>query len=261
MAIVVGCGLGVLVLAAVSVQRITLVAVIAVAAGIGVVEMFRALRAAGVRPPLIPLLAGTVIMPVLAWRDGLIGLILAGLVTVGAAVVWRLCRRTATYRRDLATTAMIAAYVPLLLSFGVLLVHPADGHVRVLVTLLAVVLSDTGGYAVGVSLGKHPMAPKISPKKSWEGFAGSLLAAALGSALALHLVWEVTLYKGALFGVAIALMAVLGDLTESVFKRRLGMKDMSQLLPGHGGLMDRLDSILFALPTAFLLLILIAPPG
>jgi phosphatidate cytidylyltransferase len=151
MAIVVGCGLGALVLAAVSVRRIALVVVIAVAAGIGVVEMVRALRATGIRPPLIPLLAGAVIMPALAWSNGLVGLILAVLMTVGAAVVWRLCRRTATYRRDLAIAAMIAVYVPLLLSFGVLLVHPADGRVRVLVTLLAVVLSDTGGYAVGAA--------------------------------------------------------------------------------------------------------------
>lgn len=260
MAIVVGCGLGALVLGAVSVRRVILVAVVAVAAGIGVVETGRALRATGIRPPLVPVLAGTVIVPAAAWRNGVVGLMLAVVVTVGGAAVWRLCRRTALYRQDLAAAALLAVYIPVLLSFGVLLVRPDDGAVRVLVTVSAVVLSDTGGYLVGAFLGKHSMAPRISPKKSWEGFAGSLLAAALGSALALRLAWETALYLGAVFGVAIALVAVLGDLTESVIKRRLGIKDMSHLLPGHGGLMDRLDSLLFALPTAFFLLSYIARP-
>jgi phosphatidate cytidylyltransferase len=122
-------------------------------------------------------------------------------------------------------------------------------------------LSDTGGYAAGVFLGKHPMAPTISPKKSWEGFGGSVVAAAGGSAVVLYLWLDVAFYWGLLFGAAIAVVAVLGDLAESMLKRDLRIKDMSQLLPGHGGLMDRLDSILFAVPTAYLLLTLIAPPG
>jgi phosphatidate cytidylyltransferase len=228
-------------------------------AGVGVVELVRALQLAGTRPPLIPLLAGALMMPSLAWTAGVKGMLLGLLVTVAAAALWRLRGEAGGYRRDLTAAVLIVAYVPLLLSFGVLLVEPDDGRLRVLAALLAVVLSDTGGYAVGVRFGKHPMAPTISPKKSWEGFVGSLLTAALGSALALHVALDVAVYKGVIFGVALAVVAVLGDLAESFFKRRLGIKDMSQLLPGHGGLMDRLDSILFALPTAFLLLSLIAP--
>jgi phosphatidate cytidylyltransferase len=136
---------------------------------------------------------------------------------------------------------------------------PEDGADRVLVVLIAVVLSDTGGYAAGVFFGRHPMAPTISPKKSWEGFGGSVVAAAVGSALTCYFLLNIDFWWGAVFGVAISVAAVLGDLGESMLKRDLGVKDMSRLLPGHGGLMDRLDSILFAVPTAYLLLSIFAP--
>jgi phosphatidate cytidylyltransferase len=163
-------------------------------------------------------------------------------------------------RRDLTASVLIAVYVPFLLAFGVLLVEPDDGVWRVLSALIAVVLSDTGGYAAGVFFGKRPMAPTISPKKSWEGFAGSLLAAAIGSALVFFFALHAPFYWGLVYGTAIAAAAVTGDLAESMLKRDIGIKDMSRLLPGHGGLMDRLDSILFAVPTAYLLLSLLAPP-
>jgi phosphatidate cytidylyltransferase len=142
-----------------------------------------------------------------------------------------------------------------------LLVAPDDGNWRVLAALLAVVLSDTGGYASGVFLGKRKMAPSISPGKTWEGFAGSIAAAAVGSAILIFFALDAPFYWGLLFGAVIAVVAVVGDLAESMLKRDLGIKDMSRLLPGHGGLMDRLDSILFAVPTAYLLLTLISPPG
>jgi phosphatidate cytidylyltransferase len=128
----------------------------------------------------------------------------------------------------------------------------------VLCTLFAVVLSDTGGYAAGVFLGKHKMAPSISPGKTWEGFAGSISASAIGSALLLYFLLDIPAYWGLLFGAVISIVAVIGDLAESMLKRDLGVKDMSNLLPGHGGVMDRLDSILFAVPTAYVLFALIA---
>jgi phosphatidate cytidylyltransferase len=140
-----------------------------------------------------------------------------------------------------------------------MLASPADGAKRILAMLIAVVLSDTGGYIVGAKLGRHAMAPSISPKKSWEGLAGSLGAAGLGSALVVSLMFNVAPWWGLLFGLAVSVAAVLGDLTESMIKRDLGVKDMSGLLPGHGGAMDRLDSILFAAPTGYLLLSAIAP--
>jgi phosphatidate cytidylyltransferase len=131
----------------------------------------------------------------------------------------------------------------------------------VLVTLAGVVLSDTGGYAAGVFFGRRPMAPTVSPKKSWEGLAGSLVATAVGAALLLYFLFDVAPWWGAVFGLAVSAASVLGDLGESMIKRDLRVKDMSNLLPGHGGLMDRLDSILFAAPTAYVLLTVIAPPA
>jgi phosphatidate cytidylyltransferase len=264
-AIVVGCSLGAVVLAALYIWKPAFLGVIAAAAGVGIWEMARAIRANGAKPPLVPLLGGGVLMIGLAWFAGSDALTLGLVVTVLASLVWRIGDGAAGFRRDLTATVLIAVYVPFLLGFGALLIRPddggADGSNRVLITLLAVVLSDTGGYAAGVFFGKHPMAPKVSPKKSWEGFAGSVAASAVGSALLLFFLLDVPFYWGVLFGVAIAAVAVIGDLAESMMKRDLRIKDMSQLLPGHGGLMDRLDSILFAVPTAYVLLTIIAPTG
>jgi phosphatidate cytidylyltransferase len=260
-AIAVGVGLGLLVIGTLFLWTPSFVAVIALAASVGIWEMSRALRTADFDPPLIPLLAGGLLMIGLAWNEGPDSLVLGLVVTILAAVVWRLADGVRALRRDLTASVMIATYVPFLLGFGVLLVAPDDGRWRVIAAVLAVALSDTGGYASGVFLGKHKMAPSISPGKTWEGFAGSVLAAAIGSAIYLFFALDVTFYWGLLFGAVIAAVAVVGDLAESMLKRDLGIKDMSRLLPGHGGLMDRLDSILFAVPTAYLLLSLIAPPG
>ena len=260
-AIAVGVSMILVVLASLFIWKEAFLGVIALATGLGIWEMVRALKVTGAKPPLVPLVAGGVLMTGLAWYGSTDALILGLVVTVLATVLWRLADGVKGLTKDLAATTLIAVYVPFLLSFGVLLAHPDDGDRRVLITLLAVVLSDTGGYAAGVFLGKHPMAPTISPKKSWEGFAGSVAAAAVGSSLLAYFLLDVPLYWGLLFGALISVVAVLGDLAESMLKRDIGIKDMSNLLPGHGGLMDRLDSILFAVPTAFLLLSLIAPPG
>ncbi|GAA0457899.1 hypothetical protein Ade02nite_07100 [Paractinoplanes deccanensis] len=259
-AIGVGVGLVLVVLASLLFWGPAFFGVIVIASGVGVWEMVRALRSSGANAPAVPLLAGSVLMTGLAWYGGTDALLLGLLVTVLAAIVWRLADGPAAFRRDLTASVLIAVYVPFLLSFGILLFLPdhEDGRWRVLCTLLAVVLSDTGGYATGVFFGKHKMAPSISPGKTWEGFAGSVCASAIGSALLLYFLLDIQVYWGLLFGALISVVAVVGDLAESMLKRDLGVKDMSNLLPGHGGLMDRLDSILFAVPTAYLLFALIA---
>jgi len=131
---------------------------------------------------------------------------------------------------------------------------PDDGAGRILTFMIMVVCSDTGGYIAGVLFGKHPMAPTISPKKSWEGFAGSLLTCvAVGVGL---VVWMLDgdWWVGVALGLIAVVMATLGDLCESVMKRDLGIKDMSQVIPGHGGLMDRLDSLLATIAPIWLVL-------
>jgi phosphatidate cytidylyltransferase len=261
-AIAVGISLVLVVLASLLIYHPAFLAVIAVAAGVGVWEMVQALKKSGADAPLIPLLAGTLLMIGLAWFEGPDALLLGLAVTVLASVIWRIADGAAAFRRDLTASVLTAVYVPFLLSFGVLLVlsdsDEYTGTWRVLCTLFAVVLSDTGGYAAGVFLGRHKMAPSISPGKTWEGFAGSISAAAIGSALLLYFILDIPAYWGLLFGAVLSVVAVVGDLAESMLKRDLGVKDMSNLLPGHGGVMDRLDSILFAVPTAYLLFALIA---
>lgn len=274
-AIGVGVLLAGIVLGSLFLWRPAFVGVIAIGAAIGVWEMVHAVGdgeeeapagghkrrrklAVRARPSLIPLLGGCLLMPVLAWFGGVESLILGLLITVLAVLVWRLSIGPTGFHRDMAAATLIAVYVPFLLGFAILLAHPSDGKMRVLVTLACVVLSDTGGYAAGVFLGKHPMAPTVSPKKSWEGFAGSVVATAVGGALLLYYVFDQPLWHGAVVGAGISVAAVLGDLVESMIKRDLGVKDMSNLLPGHGGLMDRLDSVVFAAPAAFMLMAVLA---
>ncbi len=258
-AIGVGVGLGALVLVSLFVWRPAFLAVVAVAVAVGIWELVRAVRTTGANPPLIPLLAGGVLMTGLAWWGAADGLTFGLMITVLAVMVWRFADGVAGYSRDVTMATLVAVYVPFLGGFAAMLASPDDGAMRVIVTLAAVVLSDTGGYIVGAKLGRHSMAPLVSPKKSWEGLAGSLGVTAIGSAVLLLVVFHVSLWWGLLFGLAVSAASVVGDLGESMIKRDLGVKDMSNLLPGHGGLMDRLDSILFAAPTAYLMLTVIAP--
>jgi phosphatidate cytidylyltransferase len=260
-AIAVGLSLVLLVLASLVIWPPAFLGVIVVAGCAGVWEMVRALRASGADAPLVPLLGGAVLMTGLVRYGGEDSLILGLVATVLAAMIWRISDGAAAFRRDITASVLTAIYVPFLISFAILLQEPDPsdtGRWRVLCTLFAVVLSDTGGYATGVFFGKHKMAPSISPGKTWEGFAGSIAAAALGSALFLYFLLDIPAYWGLLFGAVISVVAVVGDLGESMLKRDLGIKDMSNLLPGHGGVMDRLDSILFAVPTAYLLFAVIS---
>lgn len=252
-AFTVGGGLAAAVLASLLLWRPAFLVIVVAGVWGATWELVRAVRAGGARPPQVPLFAGGLVMVGLAWWGGLAALSLGLLVSVLAAMVWRLARGPDGYHHDVGAATLILVYVPFLGGFAALLAAADDGTWRVLVTLVVVVLTDTGGYATGVFLGRHPMAPTVSPKKSWEGLAGSLVAAAVGGAVGLAL-GGLAWWVGVIFGVVVAGAAVLGDLAESLLKRDLGIKDMSGLLPGHGGVMDRVDSILFAVPTAYLLL-------
>ncbi len=265
-AIGVGVALGGAVLASLFVWIPAFLVLVVIAVAVGIWEMVRAVSVHKARPPLVPLLVGGPAMVVLAWFGGADMLPLGLLATLLATFVWRFAHGVRDYQRDVTAGALIAVYVPFLGAFAALLAHPgqdvSDGAARVLVTILAVVLSDTGGYVTGVFLGRHPMAPSVSPAKSWEGAAGSVVWTGAGSALALSLLLDDAVWwHGVVFGVAVSIASVLGDLGESLIKRDLGVKDMSNLLPGHGGLMDRLDSILLALPTAYAVLAFLVPPS
>jgi phosphatidate cytidylyltransferase len=258
-AIGVGLSLAAVILASLLIWRPAFLGVVTAAVLVGVVELTRALEAGRFRAPLIPLLIGALAMEGLAWSRGPTGLVVGFLLTVLAVVLWRLADGPAGYLKDAASGVLVAIYVPLLAGFAVLLLVPDDGAARVLAFIATVVASDVGGYAAGVLFGKHAMARSISPKKSWEGFAGSVTACMIVATPMLALALDGPWWGGLVFGAAIAVSATIGDLGESLIKRDLGIKDMGNLLPGHGGLMDRLDSLLPSAALAYLLLSFLAP--
>ena len=234
--------------------RWTFVVVVAAAVALGVHEVVAALRRIGARPPKAPLVVGGTAMVALAHTAGADGLVLALALTVLACLAWRLADPAEGFLRDVAASAFTAAYVPFLAGFATLMAVPDDGALRVTAFIALVVCSDTGGYVAGVLFGRHPMAPTVSPKKSWEGFAGSVLAAGTGGAVMFATMFDAPPLLGAVFGLAVVCTATLGDLGESMVKRDIGIKDMGTLLPGHGGVMDRLDSLLPTAPVAYVLL-------
>ncbi len=250
----VGIVLAVVLLSSLLLWKPAFVVVVAVAAVAAVWELSHALGQGDVRVPLVPVLLGGVLMVVAGYVGGPETLVVALGLTVIAVLVWRLGEPGAGYLRDTTAGVFVALYVPFLAAFATVLLRPEDGHWRVLAVLLVVVASDTGGYLAGVLLGRHPLAPTISPKKSWEGFAGSVLLGSAGGIAAVVLLLDGVWWAGLVFGLACVVAATLGDLGESMIKRDLGIKDMSSLLPGHGGIMDRFDSVLAALPVGWLVL-------
>ncbi len=247
-AIGVGVGLGAVVLASLLIERHWFIPVVAVAAAVGTWELAGALRrGADIRVPLPVLLVGGQAMVWLVWPFGATAVAIAFAATALGVLLWRMPAGAEHYVRDVTAGLFTAAYVPLFCSFATLMVVEPDGGVRVLTFVICVVASDVGGYTAGVLAGRHPMAPTISPKKSWEGFAGSqvtgMAAGALSVLFLLHGPW----WAGVVTGALLVVSATLGDLMESLVKRDLGIKDMGALLPGHGGVLDRLDSLL---PTA-----------
>jgi phosphatidate cytidylyltransferase len=254
-AIAVGVGLGAVILVALLTVRELFVGVVAVAVAVSTYELAGALRrGAGIRVGLLPVLLGGQAVVWLAWPYERGGVLSAFVVTMLVCLLWRLKDGADGYLRDVTASIFTVAYVAVFASFAVMLVVPDDGVFRVLAFLIGVVLSDTGGYVAGVLFGKHPMAPTISPKKSWEGFAGSMVAGMVGGALTVGLMLDGQWWQGVLFGAALVVTATAGDLVESLIKRDLGIKDMGTLLPGHGGLMDRMDSLLPSAVVAWLLL-------
>lgn len=228
------------------------VVILAVAMPVATHEVVRRLREGGYSIPFIPLLVGGQAMIWLTWPFGAAGALGAYGGTVLVCLIWRLLSQGLqsqphNYLRDVAVTIFLATWIPLFGAFGALLVYPEDGWARVFALMLGVVFSDIGGYTAGVLFGKHRMVPAISPKKSWEGLAGSLVCGTTAAVLAVVFLMHKPWWVGVPLGIMLVITATLGDLVESQFKRDLGIKDMGTLLPGHGGLMDRIDG---ALPSA-----------
>lgn len=257
----VGLGLAAVVVASLFLRTDAFVGVVVLAVVVGSWELTTVLRRKEIAVPLVPVALGVAAMQVAAYFGGGESLVVVLALTVFATAAWRLTGPAVGYARDLTAAVFIVMYLGLLAAFAVLLVRPEDGPWRVLTFVLLVVCSDLGGFALGVLFGRHPMSPTVSPKKSWEGFAGSVVAGAVGGVLVVVLALDGAWWQGLLLGLAAVCSATLGDLGESMIKRDLAVKDMSNLLPGHGGVMDRLDSLLVTAPVVWLLLTVFVPPA
>ena len=267
LAIAIGLAIGaVLIASLIFFKWIFLIFAIA-ATSLGLFEFARALTAAGRKVDLAPqLLCGAALLVsgyfLELWEHWVVTI-----VVVVFVIVWRLmgqmfARDGRTYGAvlsDVLVAAFVQLYVPFLGSLSAILLSRPGGEWWVLAFIIVTVAADTGAYVTGLTIGRHPMAPRISPKKTWEGFAGAFVAALVAGVLLalymLHLPW----WAGLIFGAVILATATIGDLGESMVKRDLGIKDMSSWLPGHGGVLDRLDSILPSAVAALALYALLFP--
>ncbi|CAL8972160.1 Phosphatidate cytidylyltransferase [Propionicimonas sp. T2.31MG-18] len=263
MAIVVGLGLFGYVVATLTWWPVGFIVLLVVLTSLGAVELHHALKRVGMTSVVVPVVIGNIFIiggsyaaavfqPVtrMPWHVVLLGTI-GG--TVLLALIWRMFGGAEGYARDSAASVFIIGYVPLLASFVGLILAQEHGVAKVVAVLLCITGSDTGGYAAGATLGRHPMAPRISPKKTWEGMAGSVVLASVVGILMVVFVMKQPWWFGLLLAVVVVITGTAGDLIESLIKRDVGIKDMSSFLPGHGGVMDRLDSTLVAAPAAWLL--------
>lgn len=262
-AIGVGVVLGALAIGILLFAPIWWLPVLAIAIPIGMHEVVRRLGEAGYALPVIPLLVGAEAMIWLSWPFGTAGVLGAYAGTIVVCMVWRLVgqgigEQPVNYLRDISATVLLATWVPLFASFSALLIFQDDGGFRTFIVIATVVFADIGGYIAGVLFGKHLMVPAISPKKSWEGLGGSLLFGVTASVLAVVLLLDKPWWVGVALGLLLVVTGVLGDLVESQVKRDLGVKDMGKLLPGHGGVMDRIDAMLPAAVAGWIVLTLLA---
>jgi phosphatidate cytidylyltransferase len=225
-------------------------------------EVIRRLREAGYALPMIPLLLGGQAMIWLAYY-GPTGTLGAYGGTIVVCMVWRLVGQgigeaPVNYLRDISATVLLATWVPLFASFSGLLIFQDHGGVRTFTVIVTVVFADIGGYIAGVLFGKHLMVPAISPKKSWEGLGGSLLFGVTAAVLSVTFLMDRPAWVGVPLGLMLVVTGVLGDLVESQVKRDLGIKDMGTVLPGHGGIMDRIDAMLPSAVAGWIVLTLLA---
>lgn len=258
-AVGVGVGLGAVVLAALYTVRQLFLIVVVAAVGVALWELRRALATRRIAVPIIPVAAAGLAMLIGAYLGGPTALCAALGIGLLVVLAWRLTGGADGYLRDAGTGVFTLLYLPFLAAFVVLTLAPQDGADRVLIFIAVTICSDIGGYFAGIFLGRHKLAPVISPKKTWEGSAGAIVACMACGGVLVPVLLHGHVWQGVLLGAAVMIAATCGDLIESVIKRDLGVKDMGTLLPGHGGIMDRLDSLLVAAPVVWLLLRVFVP--
>jgi len=237
-----------------STYRVLFAALVAVAVLLGIREINRAFRAADINLPLWALATASIGLSAATWLGGVSGLAVATAIAFPCLLIILLPRGTENFVRTASASTLALIYLPFLAGFLILLARPHNGLERVMTLVVLVGCNDTFAYLTGVLIGKHPLAPKISPKKTIEGLIGSLIFTVTGGAVAFNYILGLDWWLGAIAGILTVFTATSGDLIESALKRDMAIKDMGTLLPGHGGIMDRLDSVLFAAPALWLAL-------
>jgi phosphatidate cytidylyltransferase len=254
-AFAVGAGLGALVIVTLLTMKITFLILVAVIVGMALAELHHVLaNTRQIRLPLIPVAVGGAVMFGLAYWQGPRDVLAALAITFIAVLAWRLPGGTSGYVRDITAGIFALIYLPTLASFVALMLAQPHGAHRDLLFVILAVCSDTGGYFSGILFGRHLMAPAISPKKTWEGLAGSIVLCLAAGALGMTYLLPGTVWSGLVLGGAAVAAATLGDLVESMMKRDLDTKDMGSILPGHGGILDRIDALLIVAPVAWLVM-------
>ena len=225
---------------------------------IGVREIAHAYRKGGIELPDYVLMIAATVLLVATWNGETEGLAVSAGLTIPILMFTLLLISQKDFIKRSTSAVFITFYLAVLGGFILLLANHPDGALRILALVVLIACNDTFAYFAGVLLGKHKLAPSISPKKSWEGLIGGAIASIVGGSLIFHYLFEVNWIVGAAIGVMTVITATCGDLIESAIKRDLAIKDMSNLLPGHGGIMDRLDSALFTAPAVWFAFELIA---
>ncbi|MFW0185267.1 phosphatidate cytidylyltransferase [Rothia sp. CCM 9418] len=252
-AIFVGTFLGALLIVGLFCYPWLLVILGALAAAVGTWEVTSGInKKRGMGIPMFPTVASALFLPLIAYIGGGQWMITAMVCAILAQIIWRLLGPKDGMIMSVMGSIFVTSWVPFMVALALLLFRTDGGSGKIFLILLMAIANDTWGYLAGVRWGKHPMAPTISPKKTWEGFAGSLIGSALTAVISCFFLgypW----WFGVILACALVVTATAGDLSESMIKREIGMKDMSNILPGHGGVMDRLDSIVFCLAVGYVL--------
>ena len=255
--IVVGLSLVALIWLTLAYIPFTFTVLVVIAISFGIREITRAFAVAGIRISDTALIAATIGLIYATWFDSTEGLVLATAIALPVLLILRLRKGPHEFVKSATATTFTLAYLPFLAGFLILLARPEDGLARVMTLVVLVGCNDTFGYLVGVLIGRHSLVPSISPKKSWEGLVGSIFFTSIGGALSFHYILDFQWWIGSLVALMIVFTATSGDLIESAMKRDLSLKDMGSLLPGHGGMLDRLDSVLISAPALYLALELV----
>lgn len=255
--IAVGLTLLGLVIASLAFQRVLFLPLAIAAIIRGVWELGQALDRANIEISVPTISFCAVAIMTSAWVKDVTGLAVATAISIPFLLISGLPKGHHNFVKNATATVFATIYLPFLAGFLIVMAKPDDGLARVMTFVIVVGCNDTFGYIFGVLLGKHKLAPAISPKKTWEGLIGSLIFSILGGGLMLSLLFEKHWLVGAAIGIAAVFTATCGDLIESAIKRDLDLKDMGAILPGHGGMLDRLDSVLLSAPIIWAILTLV----